>query len=135
MSTNDKWRTIVSDMPHDLRQVFFGSRATLEGDGLTIALSHKLTNAGQIKAILEEDRLSRLQIKEAFGDVEILLQPPLFPLPLFTVLVKHLGSGYPSWDFGFRVDGEWHTFNNGLVTGVSMKIVWASELPGVEDIL
>jgi hypothetical protein len=54
--------------------------------------------------------------------------------PLHAILVEGEVSGYVNWDFATFDGTNWHSFQNGLITGLTMKVVYSVELPGTEDI-
>ena len=49
--------------------------------------------------------------------------------PLCAILVEDRASKYLGWDFGSFDGTNWNTFQNGLITGLTCKVIKSVELP------
>lgn len=54
--------------------------------------------------------------------------------PLCAILVKSITSGYPDWDFATFDGTNWQSFQHGMITGLTYKVIWSGELPDIGEI-
>ncbi len=56
--------------------------------------------------------------------------------PPLCVILLCSSEGLYAWDFGTfePLIGYWMTFSHGNVTGIDEKVIWAKELPTLEEI-
>lgn len=51
----------------------------------------------------------------------------------YAIIIEDGVTGYFTYDFATPGDGVWHTFDNGIATGATKKVIFAVQMPTIED--